>query len=291
MCPLLNAKCDGGGNRYASDLNVKSPQLSKLFPGESLVRSSICSLDVGADSKNWIVCPRRVLSFERMDTEDPQRRLKDFLFSHSELAKPFAVWKEVKLKVSDRDQSFDYTFDYVASSIKSETETLPVGPPTIYEVMTSSTSGGNKQKRTTIAQCFEDLLLDVPHEGPGINYRQVWGRMISQFFVKSIVAAAWAGRTFWIIQDSLLQYIESSTGFRGSRFKADAASEVNLVSLGFKSPDGALHLSPQLISLFSGPLGNDVSDSFYSILGAPMIPGVDQLHRILANRRPVAIYQ
>lgn len=289
-CPLLNTKCDGGGNRYSSDLVVKSPQLVSVFSSESTVRSSICSLEVGAENKNWIVCPRRVLSFERTDLNDPQKSLKDYLFLQSDLIRPFAVWKEVKLKVSNDNKSFDYTFDYVASSVRNESDLFPIGSPTIYEVMTSSTSGGNKQKRTTISQCFEDLLLDTPHEGPGINYRQVWGRMISQFFVKSIVATAWSGRTFWIIQDSLLKYIEASTGFRGSRFKADAASEVNLVSLGYKSRDGALHLSPQDISLYSGPLGTDVSDSFYSILGAPMIPGIDSLHRVLINRRPVAIY-
>lgn len=289
-CLILNGKCDGGGNRYASDLVIRSPQLSAVVGGESIVRSSICSLDVGVERKNWIVCPRRVLAFERNDETDPQKPLKEFLFKHSGLKRPFAVWKEVKLKVDDDKQSFDYTFDYVASEVRASDDLAPVGSPSIFEVMTSSTSGGNKAKRTTIAQCFEDLLKGVPHDGPGVNYRQVWGRMISQFFVKSIVATAWKGRTFWIIQDSLLDYIEASTGFRSARFAADSAAEVNLVSLGYESPDGARSLSPQKISLFSGPLGTDVSDSFYSILTAPLLPELSSLQRLLINRTPAATF-
>jgi hypothetical protein len=206
---------------------------------------------------------------------------------HSGVKRPFAVWKEVKLKVDD-GKKFDYTFDYVASEVRDNNDLTPVGAPSIFEVMTSSTSGGNRAKRTTIAQCFEDLLKGNPHDGPGINYRQVWGRMISQFFVKSIVATAWSGRTFWIIQDSLLDYIEASTGFRGTRFASDSASEVNLVSLGYESPDGSRSLYPQKISLFSGPIGADVSDSFYSILTAPLLPDLSLLQRLLSIRAPVA---
>lgn len=290
QCPLLNGKCDGGGNRYASDLAISSPKLLAVVGGASLIRSSICSLDVGIEQKNWIVCPRRVLTFERKDDADPQKPLKDFLFTQSCLKRPFAVWKEVKLKVDKDDRFFDYTFDYVASEVRARNDLTPVGVPNIFEVMTSSTSGGNKTKRTTIAQCFEDLLNGVPHDGPGINYRQVWGRMISQFFVKSIVATAWSGRTFWIIQDSLLEYIEASTGFRGTQFASNSASEVNLVSLGYELPNGSRSLTPQKISLFSGLLGTDVSDSFYSILTAPLLPELSSLHRLLSNRTPAATY-
>jgi len=42
---------------------------------------------------------------------------------------------------------------------------------------------------------FEDAVLGKPHQGPGINYRQVWARMVSQLVVKSEVGLAWGGKT------------------------------------------------------------------------------------------------
>ncbi|MGI9057395.1 MAG: hypothetical protein ACR2H5_02350, partial [Ktedonobacteraceae bacterium] len=49
----------------------------------------------------------------------------------------------------------------------------------IIEIMTSSTSGGNKDKGTTISGAFQDAILGRSHRGPDINYRQVWARMVS----------------------------------------------------------------------------------------------------------------
>lgn len=103
------------------------------------------------------------------------------------------VWSEVKLTyredIDGARKRFDYTFDYILvpvgriSAIDLEAqlgqpfrilrprlvrngyvlavrdeqeyvEDFPIGPPTIIEIMTSSTSGGNKKYRTTIPMAF-----------------------------------------------------------------------------------------------------------------------------------------
>jgi hypothetical protein len=42
--------------------------------------------------------------------------------------------------------------------IQEYVEDFPKGPPTVVEIMTCSTSGGNKDKRTTIPMAFEDAI-------------------------------------------------------------------------------------------------------------------------------------
>ncbi len=76
---------------------------------------------------------------------------------------------------------------------KDFVEDAPTGVPGIIEIMTSSTSGGNRDRRTTISMAFEDALHDREHRAPGINYRQVWARMVSQLIPKSEAALAWGG--------------------------------------------------------------------------------------------------
>ena len=131
----------------------------------------------------------------------------------------YRIWSEVKLVVPrggkhGKSRTFDYTFDYVlaghgsrpvaeVSSIVGKSERVcialaednqytltrrkgsmwiddfPAAPLAIVEVMSSSTSGGNKKKRTQIGMAFEDAMLKgSEHTGPGINYRQVWARMV-----------------------------------------------------------------------------------------------------------------
>ena len=38
--------------------------------------------------------------------------------------------------------------------------------------------------------------------------------MASQLFEKSEVAEAWGGKTVWILQDVLLEYVEQATAFK-----------------------------------------------------------------------------
>ena len=201
-----------------------------------------------------------------------------FKYSNLERGKLYRVWSEVNMKVEttnddEEAKSFDYTFDYViaGSSPKklSEVATLvgkglnttkkmaednqytlalrngefwiddfPSDPIVIVEIMTSSTSGGNKNKRTQIAMACEDAVISPEnHNAPGINYRQVWARMVSQLIVKSQVGLAWNGKTIWILQDLLAQYISSTTALDLSKYIAQYPDEVNILALGYGEID------------------------------------------------------
>jgi hypothetical protein len=288
-CLISGKKCDGGGNRYASNIQIKNSTLDGKITDKVEICSSICSLEVGKNKENWIVCPRRLVTFGENRPDDPQILIKKFIFEKANLTPPFAVWREVKMKVKNEDLLIDYTFDYVASKIDENGK--PIGGPVIIEVMTSSTSGGNKTKRTTIPQSFEDLLTIQKHTGPGINYRQVWGRMISQFFVKSQLAREWGGMTFWIIQDSLTRYIEKSTAFNFENHKKDEAREINLISVsyGHDSSDN-INIFPSKIEMAAGDLGVGDKDTFFSILTSAFIPKRSEMARLLMSKPPVSTY-
>lgn len=61
FCPFMNATCDGGGNRFMSEINLKEhPELHKYFPDMERVPSGICSIQLTPDSSPWIICPRRL---------------------------------------------------------------------------------------------------------------------------------------------------------------------------------------------------------------------------------------
>ena len=285
-CRIRDAKCDGGGNRYSSNIDVPSSQFSGIVT-EREICSSVCSINV-TEEKNWIVCPRRLFYLGGVSGKnDPQNSLKNFVKNKSGLAGQVAWWKEVKFKSFDnRGNSFDYTFDYVLASYDIKNSCV-LSPPIIVEVMTSSTSGGNKKKGTTIPQSFQNLVISGQHSAPGINYRQVWGRMISQFFVKSQVAANWGGKTFWIIQDSLLDYIQNSTAFDFNKLRSIDANEINLISVGFsKDNHGNPYLIPQKIDMASGVLSAALGSGFMSILGTPFIPDIEDFNAQLESRAP-----
>jgi hypothetical protein len=241
------------------------------------------------------------------------------------------VWSEVKLQfaeiVDDDDKSFNYTFDYIVmpvGSISQENlvatlgndwrawrrvferggyaiarrdgedfvEDCPIGIPHIIEVMTSSTSGGNKTKRTTIPQAFEDAILGKEHTAPGINKRQVWARMVSQLIVKSEVAMAWGGRALWIIQDTLAAYISASTALNLQNFIAEHTNEVNLLSFSYgdqyANASDVIKLRPD--KLFAGPIsasGAKAKPSFQDMIRAPIRPALKRLLARLAESKPV----
>jgi hypothetical protein len=290
LCLIKGSRCDGGGNRYASNINLKNSPLGAVLGTDGEICSSVCSIDVG-NNELWIVCPRRLLCFESVAQPDPHEQIKKKILDISKVERPYAVWKEVKLKVSGSGNlKFDYTFDYIISSVDSRL--TPNGNPVIVEIMTSSTSGGNKTKRTTTPQSFEDLLLGRAHQAPGINYRQVWGRMISQFFVKSQVAKSWGGMAFWVIQDSLADYIEKTTAFKMSAADAVSTSrDINLLSVKFgRDSNNNPSLSPSSLSLASGTLDMDaLTKGFLGILGTPFTPDISTLNNLLLSKPPIQI--
>lgn len=243
------------------------------------------------------------------------------------------VWPELTLKysrvVNEVKLSFNYTFDYLImpisavsqSQIEESThqkwsklqpifqnggytlakrggeyyvEDYPTGVPSIIEIMTSSTSGGNKNTRTTIPMAFEDALRGQPHAAPSINYRQVWARMVSQLIVKSEIALNWGGKSIWLVQDLLVDYICSSTGLNLRNFLSENTDEVNLFSFSygtsFERSRGLIELDhPQL---FSGPIAanrvdSDWEPSFQDIIRVPICPPLPSLLAVLARRKPI----
>ena len=240
-------------------------------------------------------------------------------YSSLEQGKLYRVWSEVKIKVettNDDEEAkfFDYTFDYViagsrriklsevaafvgkglratqkiaednqytlvSSSGELWVDDFPSDPIVIIEIMTSSTSGGDKRKRTQIAMACEDAVISPEtHNGPGINYRQVWARMVSQLIVKSQVGLAWNGKTVWLLQDLLAQYISYTTALNLSKYIAQHPGQVNILAFGYGNIDA--QSSVPIIELndsifYAGPItentDNFVPRGFFEIvkIGAP----------------------
>ena len=261
---------------------------------------------------------------------------EDILKYWKPAADKLRVWDEVKIKVgatSDdlQEKFFDYTFDYIiagssrilvkdAAAIigKSERSTrklaenhgytlaqrgadfwiddFPGDPILILEIMTSSTSGGDKKKRTQISMAFEDAIrCPEKHIAPTINYRQVWARMVSQLIVKSQVGIAWYGMTLWLIQDVLADYISNSTALNLQAFLSEITSDVNILAFGYGKVDD---LYSDIIELkeskfYSGPIDSAINGhrgGFVDIIkiGAP--PPKEMLWRSLFLKPPCAAF-
>lgn len=337
FCPFMNAPCDGGGNRFMSELLLKDhPELQHFFTSLERVPSGICSIQLSANTPPWIICPRRLLYMgskangETLKGATQQRLLSKCGFP---VNSKIGVWAETKVKYTKENSTednvlFDYTFDYVlcqlgrvslksASNLTGWTENelkrkltaagytlalingditvedFPVGVPYIVEVMTSSTSGGNKRIRSCIPQSFEDCILGKPHTAPGINYRQVWARMVSQMIVKSQAAIAWGGYTIWVLQDVLADYISTSTALDLKRFITEKLSEVNILSFSysdkFKSPQKGSTINLTDSTLFAGPIRpynekSKMPPSFQDIVLASVCPPKSVLLAALAKK-------
>lgn len=243
-------------------------------------------------------------------------------------SRTIGVWSEVKIKYSesnedDESKSFDYTFDYIVASLGPKRisevaqvlnstepkvrklaesngytiavrdgiyfiEDFPTGMLNIIEIMTSSTSGGNKEKGTTIQQSFVDAIKGMAHESPGINYRQVWARMVSQLIVKSQIGEYWGGKTLWILQDSLTDYMSKSTDLNLAKLISTVAKEINLVSIKYGEDldeNGCLKLKEH--NLYAGEIPKIASDvDFNKLLQAASIPDMDDVRCKLISKSP-----
>jgi len=342
QCPFMGCECDGGGNRYASGIDLrKNKKLRRYFPGKKVIQSGVCSLQLKPGEQPWIVCPRRLLNYRQCDQSAHKSIVRDRLHDLAGLTagSSFSVWSEVKMKCplerNGRQLFFDYTFDYViAASMRislsrvSEMfgwtqddvrtaleengfttayrerqwfcDDFPTAPLVIVEVMTSSTSGGNKAKRTQVAQLFEDTVYRLANEnvdaaGPGINYRQVWARMVSQLLVKSQIAIEWGGTAFWVLQDLLADYISKTTALDLNDFLSNHRSEVNIVAGGYGNNVSPLNREGSFaeiddVKLFSGPVSASpaTAKSFSDIIKLGAVPDVSDLWKHLVSKRPCA---
>lgn len=342
-CPFMDDVCDGGGNRYSTGIKLTAGHpLKKFFPNLDLIQAGVCSLQLHKGEQPWIVCPRRLLNYRNNSSLQHAIKEELHSKSELKRGDTYAVWSEVKLKCpvssGDKEGLFDYTFDYVIAGRerkplkevcgifgKSSKETqkilfengfttcakdgtlycddFPTFPLVIVEVMTSSTSGGNKKNRTQISQLFEDTVYqldgqDVEPAGPGINYRQVWARMVSQLLVKSQIGRAWGGDTFWVLQDQLVDYISKTTALNLSDFLAEAKDEVNIISGGYgKNVDPGQRKGSfadiDEIRLYSGAVSASSSGekSFSDIIKLNGAPDISELWKKMVNKRPCATFK
>lgn len=324
FCPFISDQCDGGGNRYMSDIVLREhPDLQPLFPGMDRVPSGVCSIQIKEGESPWIICPRRLLYMGKKANQNVLRGTTQNILLEKcgfESGTRIGIWAEAKVKYTSEEteeeaSAFDYTFDYVLmpiakvkmsqavsdSGLDYDTleknlrdaghtfavregevyvEDFPVGEPIIVEVMTSSTSGGNKKKRSCIPQAFEDCILGKDHLAPGINYRQVWARMASQLIVKSQAAMEWNGKTIWVLQDMLAEYISSSTALDLHRFVSEHTDEVNILAFSYAdkfrlTEDGKV-IDLDDATLYAGPIrsnkGENAQPCFQDIVLASVCP-------------------
>ena len=308
-------------------------ELAKLFPGSETVQAGVCSLLVGGTPWIVCPRRLLALNNLNKDGLQQNMLDDLFSYGGLTANNKYLVWSEVKMNTSTLDdanesKSFNYTFDYVISGCcpkriedvsiiagKSERvcermavangftlarrekslwiDDFPSDPVVIVEVMTSSTSGGNKANRTQIGMAFEDALLKGSrHEGPGINYRQVWARMISQLIVKSQAGIAWGGKTLWVLQDTLADYISESTGLNLQKYVSNVSGEVNILAFGYgvnPQASGTAGTVPLVESVFfSGPItkGNLEDGGFVDIIKVGAVPAKEYLWKSLFQKRP-----
>ncbi|MFZ2725810.1 MAG: hypothetical protein WAX77_06150 [Methylococcaceae bacterium] len=178
-------------------------------------------------------------------------------------------------------------------------ENFPADPIVIIEIMTSSTSDGDKKKRTQISMAFEDAVLNPKnHNAPSINYRQVWARMVSQLIVKSQVSMAWNGKTIWLIQDTLADYISTSTALNLSNYLTKQANEVNILAVGYGNKINDNSIVDEIITLedskfYAEPImagaNKDIENGgFVDIVKIATTPSKDYLWRALFLKSPCA---
>ncbi|MGI9212602.1 MAG: hypothetical protein ACR2HF_09025 [Methylococcaceae bacterium] len=327
-CPFMDADCDGGGNRKNPKLETYFPEKKIVQSGVCSLRVRD-SVQPWIICPRRLLSLRGQHTHYQTYVRDQLVK-----YSRLEQGKRYRAWSEVKMKMETANDDyeaklFDYTFDYVIagstkkklseiavligkglratqkiaednqytlSSLNGEIwiDDFPSDPIVIVEIMTSSTSGGDKNKRTRIAMACEDAVVSPGnHNGPGINYRQVWARMVSQLIVKSQVALAWNGKTIWLLQDVLAQYISTTTALDLSKYIAQNPDEVNILAFGYGQVD-TMAISPVMelknSIFYAGPItghsDSSVPKGFSEIvkIGAP--PDKEHLWRSLFRKRP-----
>jgi len=122
--------------------------------------------------------------------------------------------------------------------------------------------------------------------------------MVSQLIVKSQVGMAWGGKTIWLVQDVLVDYISKSTGLIVSQYLSDHLDEVNILAFGYgnkiESTDSSI-IKLESGNLFAGPItktGNtSESDGFIDIvkIGAP--PPKAQIWKSLLSKAPIGTWK
>lgn len=228
---------------------------------------------------------------------------------------PIGAWSEITVEEARNGKTFDYRFDFILNTVdeteveefaadwgvelanarrcfgRSRTLYAPKrveGFPLIVEIMTASTSGSSQSKKVGIGPAFMSAWetafngAPVSHDAPGLNVRQVWGRMVSQLIAKSEAGEYWGGRTVWLMQDLLLNYIHATTHISASRDASQVPLPLplrgaNIVSFKFGVPTDPGQTRSIVLDRF---IGDDIPNMFdalgeatmHGILHAPFVP-------------------
>ncbi len=293
-CPFMDAICDGGGNRDMARVDASDPALGPYFHKEvgqatnGYIPCGVCSIRLPKESTVWAICPRRLLSFRGSGVAEQQADLANRIFALAgyQPNQEVSVWSEVSLSETGAGGArFKYRLDYVLRSTEEKSA------PVIVEVMTCSTSGGNRSRGTDIQGAFRRAVLFAhrvssdPVESPGVNLRQVWARMASQMIAKSEAANSWGGRTIWVVQDHLVNYIRANTALPLDDLHSPEwePGEVNLLVSDLR----------RAIDLYSGPIrpSNSSKACWMELLGAPHIPTLDSIMQKLEATKPIATFR
>lgn len=293
QCPYMGGLCDGGGNRNMARVPAADPSLGPFFDRAVGQRSGgwlpcgVCSVRLPRNHATWAICPRRLLAFDRSGVLGAHAKLIKQIFKLAgyRSGDEVDVWSEVSLSdVGEDGAKFDFRLDYVLRKAK------PESPPVIVEVMTCSTSGGNRAKGIDIQGAFRRAVVFAntpatePVEAPGVNVRQVWARMASQLIAKSQAANSWGGRTIWVVQDLLADYIRSNTALPLDALRQPDwnPSEVNMLVADLSGP----------VAFYAGPIRPSDSSRacWMDLLGAAHVPTLHGIEQQLARVSPIGRY-
>ena len=278
-----NALCNGGGNRDMARWPSEEQPLAPFFDASVRRAGDIpCGVCSVRTNRTWAICPHRLLSFMAGRPSAAQAPLfRRVLNLGGFVSGDFVrVWSEVAL--SSREEGLNYRLDYVLRCGQR--------PPVVVEIMTASTSGGNRNERTDIRNAFCDAVLfgvgQIPEQrqSPGVNVRQVWARMASQLVVKSQIVNHWGGRTIWVVQDALTDYIATNTGIRLNELKRPdwTLDEVNVLAASIENPGE--------LTLYAGPVfpTRNGDACWAHLLDTPSFPEFDVIRTKLRSDAVVA---
>ena len=286
-CSYTETTCDGGGNRDMARIRASDETLGHLFAPsvghetDGWLPCGVCSVRA-TDGKVWSICPHRLFAFgpNGVSVKHLPLAKKVFRLAGFRPGEQVNIWSEISLQErgTQSGQLFRYRLDYVLRS------TAPNAPPIIVEVMTCSTSGGNTEKGTNIQAAFKRAVLfahtpaEDPVQCPTVNVRQVWARMASQLIAKSEAANSWGGRTIWIVQDLLADYIRTQTALPLDDLHSPdwIPDEVNMVVANLSGP----------VALYAGPIRPRGKDQacWMEILGAAHLPSKEAITSKLRER-------
>ncbi len=182
-CRFRDTLCNGGGNRDMMRLQASDPSVGPLFLSRvgqktgGYIPCGVCTLLQVNQEKMWAICPHRLFSVGPNGVAVPHAWLAQGIYTllGFKSGDRIKVWSELKLTDSSISGAvFNYRFDYILRKDSSDS------PPMVIEIMTCSTSGGNKEKGTDMQSAFRKATLAANGildsrvvESPGANLRQM----------------------------------------------------------------------------------------------------------------------